>query len=108
MTSSDQMLILLSTFGMWYIPIMDIQLTNLQYLCDGIMSIWAKIPEECFKYFVVFCTLYIEMHRLINPQTLHIYSFHCQHLGLLVAVGAANTCIKINLLDRSHTTACAI
>ncbi len=31
---------------------MDVQPTNLQQLCDTIMSIWTKISEECFKHFV--------------------------------------------------------
>lgn len=26
----------------------DVQLTNLQQLCDAIMSMWTKISEECF------------------------------------------------------------
>ncbi len=31
---------------------MDVQLTNLQQLCDAIMSIWTKISEECFQHLV--------------------------------------------------------
>ncbi len=34
------------------IRIMDVQLTNLQKLCDAIMSIWTKISEECFQHLV--------------------------------------------------------
>ncbi len=34
------------------ILIMDVQPTNLQQLCDAIMSIWTKISEECFKHLV--------------------------------------------------------
>ncbi len=34
------------------ICIMDVQLTNLQQLCDAIMSIWTKISEEYFQYLV--------------------------------------------------------
>ncbi len=34
------------------IRIMDVQLTNLQKLCDAIMSIWTKISEECFQQLV--------------------------------------------------------
>ncbi len=34
------------------IRIMDVQPTNLQQLRDAIMSIWTKISEECFQYFV--------------------------------------------------------
>ncbi len=30
------------------IHIMNVQPTNLQQLCDAIMSIWTKISEECF------------------------------------------------------------
>ncbi len=36
----------------WEIRIMDVQLTNLQQLCDVIMSIWTKISEECFQHLV--------------------------------------------------------
>ncbi len=32
------------------IRIMDVQLTNLQQLCDAIMSIWTKISEDCFQH----------------------------------------------------------
>ncbi len=31
---------------------MDVQTTNLQQLCDAIMSIWTNISEECFKHLV--------------------------------------------------------
>ncbi len=31
---------------------MDVQPTNLQQLCDAIMSIWSKISEECFQHLV--------------------------------------------------------
>ncbi len=36
------------------ILIMDVQptLSNLQQLCDDIMSIWTKISEECFQHLV--------------------------------------------------------
>ncbi len=34
------------------IHIMDVQPTNLQQLCDAIMSIWIKISEECFQHLV--------------------------------------------------------
>ncbi len=34
------------------IRIMDVQPTNLQQLCDAIMSIWTKFSEECFQYLV--------------------------------------------------------
>uniref|UniRef100_A0A9J8B744 Transposable element Tc1 transposase n=1 Tax=Cyprinus carpio carpio TaxID=630221 RepID=A0A9J8B744_CYPCA len=36
----------------WEIRIMDVQPTNLQQLCDAIMSIWTKISEECFQHLV--------------------------------------------------------
>ncbi len=32
------------------IHIMVVQPTNLQQLCDAIMSIWTKISEECFQH----------------------------------------------------------
>ncbi len=36
------------------IHIMDVQPTNLQQLCDAIVSIWNKISEECFQHLVGF------------------------------------------------------
>jgi len=36
----------------WEIRIMDVQPTNLQQLCDAIISIWTKISEECFQHLV--------------------------------------------------------
>ncbi len=44
------------------IHIMDVQPTNLQQLCDAIMSIWIKISEECFQHLV--CS---EGKRWSNP-----------------------------------------
>ncbi len=34
------------------IYIMEVQPTNMQQLCDAIMSIWTKISEECFQHLV--------------------------------------------------------
>ncbi len=34
------------------IRILDVQPTNLQQLCDAIISIWTKISEECFQHLV--------------------------------------------------------
>ncbi len=34
------------------ICIIDVQPTNLQQLCDAIMTIWTKISEECFQHLV--------------------------------------------------------
>ncbi len=34
------------------IHIMDVQPTNLQQLCDAIMTIWTKISDECFQHLV--------------------------------------------------------
>ncbi len=34
------------------IRIMDVQSTNLQQLCDAIMTIWTKLSEECFQHLV--------------------------------------------------------
>ncbi len=31
---------------------MDVQPTNLQQLCDAIMSIWTKMSEQCFQHLV--------------------------------------------------------
>ncbi len=35
---------------LWDVVDVDVQLTNLQQLCDAIMSIWTKISEECFQH----------------------------------------------------------
>ncbi len=45
-------------FGMWWNErfIMDVQPTNLQQLCDAIVSIWTKISEECSKIRFLFIT----------------------------------------------------
>ncbi|MDF4304838.1 transposase [Vibrio parahaemolyticus] len=40
------------------IHIMALQPTNLQLLCDVIMSIWTKISEECFQHLVESMTWY--------------------------------------------------
>lgn len=32
----------------WQIGIMTVMLTNLQQLCDSIVSVWYQILEECF------------------------------------------------------------
>ncbi len=37
------------------ILIMDVQTTNLQQLCDAIMTIWTKISEECFNTLLNLC-----------------------------------------------------
>jgi len=42
------------------IRVMDVQPTNLQQLCDAIMSIWTKISEECFQH------LFESMPRIIK------------------------------------------
>ncbi len=34
------------------ILIMDVQTTNLQQLCDAIMTIWTNISEQCFQHLV--------------------------------------------------------
>ncbi len=35
------------------IHIMDVQLKNLQQMCDAIMTIWTKISEECFQHLLL-------------------------------------------------------
>lgn len=34
---------------------MDVQLMNLQQLCDVIMSVWIRIFDECFRHRVELC-----------------------------------------------------
>ncbi len=43
--------------------IMDVQPTNLQQLCDAIISIWTNISEECFQHLVE------SMPRIIKGPT---------------------------------------
>lgn len=31
---------------------MDVQPTNMQHLCEAVMSIWTEIAEECFQRLV--------------------------------------------------------
>lgn len=51
---------------------MDVQATNLQALCDGIVSIWTKICEECFQHH--------KLKQLFQPLTLRwkhfLFNFH--------------------------------
>ncbi len=48
------------------IHIMDVEPTNLQQLCDAIMSIWNKISEECFQHLVESMTWRIK--ALLNAK----------------------------------------
>ncbi len=66
--------------------IMDVQPTNLQQLCDAIMSIWTRISEECFT---TPCWIYARelrqfwRQKWIQPGTSKVYlikwpmSVHC-------------------------------
>ncbi len=53
---------------------MDVQPTNLQQLCDAIMtiimSIWTKISEECFQQLV---EIHIDIIININNNCILIY-----------------------------------
>ncbi len=47
---------------------MDVQPTNLQQLCDVIISIWTKISEECFQHLVEYMPPIIKK-KGIQPGT---------------------------------------
>ncbi len=49
---------------------MDVQPTNLQQLCDAIMTIWTKISEECFQHLV---EIHIDIIIYINNNCILIY-----------------------------------
>ncbi len=46
---------------------MDVQTTNLQQLCDAIMTIRTKISEECFQHLVESMTRRIKTVMKANP-----------------------------------------
>ncbi len=56
------------------IHIMDVQTTNLQQLCDAIMSIWTKISEECFQHLVESMQRRIKAkEKGVQPGTSKVY-----------------------------------
>ncbi len=55
---------------------MDVQPTNLQELCDAIMSIWTKISEEYFQHLVEFMPRRIKAvlkAKGVQPGTSKVY-----------------------------------
>ncbi len=56
----------------WEIHIMNVQPTNLQQLCDAIMSIWTKISEECFQHLVESMPQRIK-EKGVQPDTIKVY-----------------------------------
>ncbi len=55
---------------------MDVQPTNLQQLCDAIMSIWTKISEECFQHLVESMPRRIKAvlkAKVVQPGTSKVY-----------------------------------
>ncbi len=62
------------------ILIMDVQTTNLQQLCDAIMSIWTKISEECFQHLVESVPRRIKTvlkPKGVQPGTNKVYQIKC-------------------------------
>ncbi len=55
------------------IHIMDVQPTNLQQLCDAIMSIWTKISDECFQHLVESMPRRIKAVLKVQPGTSKVY-----------------------------------
>ncbi len=57
------------------IHIMDVQPTNLQQLCDAIMSTWTKISEECLQHLVESMTRRIKFWKQkgVQPGTSKVY-----------------------------------
>ncbi len=55
---------------------MDVQPTNLQQLCDAIMTIWTKISEECFQHLVESMPQRIKAvlkAKVVQPGTSKVY-----------------------------------
>ncbi len=62
------------------ILIMDVQTTNLQQLCDAIMTIWTKISEYCFQHLVESMTRGIKSvlkEKGVQPGTSKVYLIKC-------------------------------
>ncbi len=59
------------------IHIIDVQPTNLQKLCDAIMSIWTKISEECFQHLVESMLRRIKavLYLIKWPVSVYIYIY---------------------------------
>ncbi len=58
------------------ILIVDVQPTNLQQLCDAIMTIWTKISEECFQHLVESMPWRIKAvvkAKVVQPGTSKVY-----------------------------------
>ncbi len=56
------------------IHIMDVQPTNVQQLCDAIMTIWTKISEECFQHLVESMPRRIKAkEKGVQPGTSKVY-----------------------------------
>ncbi len=58
------------------IRIMDVQLTNLQQLCDAILSIWTKISEECSNTLLNLCHEELRQfwrQKWVQPGTSKVY-----------------------------------
>jgi len=58
------------------ILIMDVQPTNLQQLCDAIMTIWTKISEQCLQHLVESMTRRIKTvlkRKGVQPGTSKVY-----------------------------------
>ncbi len=82
----------------WEICILDVQPTNLQQLCDALMSIWTKISEEYFQHLVKSMPRRIKAvlkaNRGSNPVLgvpnkvacvcvcVYIYSFHLKSIEI--------------------------
>ncbi len=99
------------------IRIMDVQLTNLQKLCDVIMSIWTKISEECFQHLVesmpqiiktvlkakVGPTRYYQgVHNKVASKYVYIYIYIC--ICIYTSVGRYSNflyCHIASLWDRN-------
>ncbi len=53
------------------IHIMDVQPTNLQQLCDAIMTIWTNISEECFQNLVESMQLISKLYLIKWPVSVY-------------------------------------
>ncbi len=64
------------------IHIMDVQTTNLQQLCDAIMTIWTKISEQCFQHLVNLC--HEELRQLWRQKGVYVYMYLYIYIPLTV------------------------
>ncbi len=85
------------------IHIMDVQTTNLQQLCDAIMTIWTKISEQCFQHLVESMTRRIKTvlkAKGVQPGTSTVYLIKwpvCVYIYIYIYI-----CIYVCVINYSN------